>query len=115
MPYKDPEKQKAAQRAWYERNRATVIESSLLQRDRNRLWFEDQRNQPCVDCGGSYPPCCMDFHHRDPSQKKFAIGRGITQVGRKALEKEIAKCDLLCANCHRIRHSRFYDLERDKV
>jgi hypothetical protein len=60
---------------------------------------------PCTDCGNTFPPCAMDFHHRDPSTKKAAIARMVyTTAAIKVIDEEIAKCDLLCANCHRIRH-----------
>lgn len=45
----------------------------------------------------------FDFHHRDPSQKEYLI----TRSNFKNAEKEILKCDLLCANCHRIIHSTY--------
>jgi hypothetical protein len=109
MPYKDPKKQKAAQQKWYQENRLKVIEASLSQRDKNRLWLEDQRSNPCVDCGDKYPSCCMDFHHRDPLTKSFGISDGITRYARATIVAEIAKCDLVCSNCHRIRHNRFYN------
>jgi len=58
---------------------------------------------PCADCGVQYHSCAMDFHHRDPSKKEYHMGRAI---GRRAevVLKEIAKCDVLCSNCHRMRH-----------
>ena len=58
----------------------------------------------CLDCGGIFPDCCMDFDHRDPNEKSFGIGEGVAQ--HKSLEKlmiEADKCDLVCSNCHRIR------------
>jgi hypothetical protein len=61
------------------------------------------RDQPCADCGGRFPACCMEFDHIDPAGKMFTlpnlIGGGIT----KRFLDEIAKCQVLCANCHRIR------------
>ncbi len=57
----------------------------------------------CTDCKGVYPYPVFEFHHRDPSTKDFSWGkmklRSISQI-----EKELEKCDLLCANCHRLRH-----------
>lgn len=43
----------------------------------------------------------LDFHHRDPKEKSFDVARHSSR-SKKAVENEIAKCDLLCANCHRI-------------
>jgi hypothetical protein len=61
------------------------------------------KNKPCADCGGKFPTMCMDFDHVR-GRKEFAISsRWGTSLGR--LNKEIAKCDLVCANCHRIRTS----------
>ena len=45
----------------------------------------------------------IEFHHRDPSQKERAISDMMGWSWEK-IEKEIAKCDPLCANCHRILH-----------
>lgn len=63
-----------------------------------------KEENPCVDCGNSYPFYIMDFHHRDPSTKSFTIGD--TPRGKNLVLDEIAKCDVLCANCHRERDHR---------
>jgi hypothetical protein len=61
------------------------------------------KEQPCVDCGGRFPSYCMDFDHRDPTQKRI----GVSKVGTLSrLQDEILKCDLVCANCHRVRTYR---------
>jgi hypothetical protein len=58
----------------------------------------------CLDCKGVFPPVCYDFHHRDPSSKLFEIsGMRLIQWAEPELLEELAKCDLLCSNCHRIR------------
>jgi hypothetical protein len=58
----------------------------------------------CVRCGID-DPSVLDFHHRDPAEKKFSLGRIQNSVfDLEIVQKEIAKCDLLCANCHRILH-----------
>ena len=60
------------------------------------------KDKPCMDCGGTFPLVCMDFDHRDPSTKLFNVAQGIRK-SKEAILAEIAKCDLVCANCHRIR------------
>lgn len=60
------------------------------------------KDMPCADCGKKYPPCAMDFDHVRGT-KKISVSGGYVYVGMPALEKELAKCDLVCANCHRIR------------
>lgn len=103
VPYADPTQQKKAQQESYERNRERVAARSRAKRKANRKWLADQKQRPCVDCGGEFPPCAMDYHHRDPSQKIMPVGIALTKVGRQRVIEEIAKCDLLCSNCHRIR------------
>lgn len=57
--------------------------------------------QPCKDCGGTFPPECMDFDHvRGTKLFNLAEARCYSWT---AIREEVAKCDLVCANCHRIR------------
>src|SRR6266853_4808646 len=56
---------------------------------------------PCT-CGETNP-VVLDFHHRDPGAKMFTIGESAVYVPFAMLLKEVAKCDILCANCHRSR------------
>lgn len=42
----------------------------------------------------------LDFHHRDPRKKSFCVSH--TTKGEKKTLEEIQKCEVLCANCHRI-------------
>lgn len=45
----------------------------------------------------------FDFDHRDPSEKEFGVGaKGISRAYDKQLAESL-KCDLVCANCHRMR------------
>lgn len=55
----------------------------------------------CVDCGES-DPIVLQFDHLPEFEKKFNVGRAITGSTRswEAILEEIAKCDLVCANCH---------------
>ena len=64
---------------------------------------------PCADCNRNYPAVCMDFDHRPGENKMGQIAQmlNMTFTWRDILE-EMAKCDLVCANCHRIRtHARW--------
>jgi hypothetical protein len=49
---------------------------------------------------GYVPACCLDFHHLDRSAKQFNIGAALRGKGR--LAKEINRCTVLCAICHRL-------------
>lgn len=68
-----------------------------------RAVVERMKEAPCMDCGGTYPPICMDFDHR-PGEKKVAdVSKLRRSATVDAILAEIAKCDLVCSNCHRIR------------
>lgn len=80
-----------------------------LNRERSRRNYAKRKQRlraakqrPCMDCGVSYPPYVMDFDHRDPSQK-IEDASQMVNLSAERLEAEIAKCDLVCANCHRER------------
>lgn len=56
----------------------------------------------CMDCGYATHPAALQFDHRPGEVKLFNIGLSITR-GREALWAEIAKCDVVCSNCHAVR------------
>ena len=57
----------------------------------------------CQDCGLIEDPRIYDLHHLDPNTKDYKIGQ-ITTWSIERIRKEMKKCVLLCANCHRKRH-----------
>jgi formate-dependent nitrite reductase cytochrome c552 subunit len=61
------------------------------------------RDRPCADCGGRFPPCSMDFDHRIPPIKLSRVPALIGRAGDGRILAEVAKCDIVCANCHRAR------------
>lgn len=82
---------------------------------------DELKATPCMDCGGQYQSEAMDWDHRPEESKLYEIGAMVG--GRYAwelIQTEIAKCDLVCANCHRVRtkhrlnndESRFYPMPK---
>ena len=57
----------------------------------------------CIYCGET-ELVCLDFHHHDPKQKEFRLAE-YHRKGIKRILNEIAKCDVVCANCHRKLHA----------
>lgn len=55
-----------------------------------------------MDCGMRFHPWVMEFDHRGDVEKRFNISKG-HKTGWKALKAEMDKCDVVCANCHRLR------------
>lgn len=61
------------------------------------------RGGRCEDCGYGVTIAALEFHHRDSKTKEFGVGNFNGSWER--LVAEAAKCDLVCANCHRRRHN----------
>jgi hypothetical protein len=57
----------------------------------------------CTRCGFDHP-AALEFHHRDPAQKNFQISTKGWQKSWENVLAEVALCDVLCSNCHRIEH-----------
>jgi hypothetical protein len=70
---------------------------------RQAAMLDQIRDVACTDCGGRYPPCSMDFDHRDPETKSSRVPALIGRAGDDRILAEVAKCDIVCANCHRAR------------
>jgi hypothetical protein len=64
------------------------------------------RDVPCADCGGRFPKSALDFDHRDPQEKAFVVSRMLLRASSEKILGEVAKCDIVCANCHRMRTYR---------
>lgn len=62
---------------------------------------------PCVDCG-EQDLIVLDFDHLPEHEKHFEVSRAVTASTRswQSIEREIAKCEVVCANCHRRRTAR---------
>lgn len=71
---------------------------------RNQEIILAAKSSGCVRCGEA-DPVVLDFHHRDPATKLRDIS-SMRQTGEEqGLREEIAKCDVLCCNCHRKIHA----------
>jgi hypothetical protein len=89
---------------YYRDHRDEEIARVLVRQRATLELLRNLRRVPCADCGGTFPPYCMDFDHRDPAQKSFSLAAGKSLLkNRTTLLEEVAKCDVVCANCHRIR------------
>jgi hypothetical protein len=72
---------------------------AIQARDRTEVQEYKEAN-PCVDCGLYFHYSQMQFDHRPGEDKKREVSR---LTGRRTIWAEIAKCDLVCANCHALR------------
>ncbi len=68
-----------------------------------RLKALEYKGGKCVDCGYNECIAALEFHHLDPKQKEFTWQK-MRLKSEKIINKELDKCILVCANCHRKRH-----------
>jgi hypothetical protein len=73
-------------------------------------WVDSIKAESGCDRCGSRDPRVLEFHHRNPSAKEATVGDLIRWCRREEIRAEIAKCDVLCANCHRIKHWEEHNL-----
>lgn len=85
----------------YNKNKKSYSERAKAARKKFEKTLNELKNNPCKDCGFSYPYWIMQFDHLDPKTKTSNISRmrgRITNIDK--LLEEVAKCELVCANCH---------------
>jgi hypothetical protein len=97
------ERGRAYDRRYHAANRTQHLARMKDYREQIKVIVAEARAEPGMDCGGSFPPVCMEMHHRDPATKRFEVSNAGTPNLARA---ELAKCDVICANCHRIRHAK---------
>ena len=87
---------------FYSKNRIKCIKcNSKVQSRRkssNKQKLLDKHGRKCSKCGYNKCDSALQFHHTDPSQKKFKLSYSAPSVEK--LDLEAKKCILLCANCH---------------
>lgn len=75
-----------------------------------RLWIEELKAQEGCKVCGEADPACLDFHHPN-KDKVMSVGDALgRKFGKAKILKEIAKCVVLCSNCHRKLHRGRFNL-----
>jgi hypothetical protein len=108
MAYKNPEDQRAASKRHYEINKNHYLERNKRYRKELSAYVSEIKQEtPCADCNKNYPSYVMDFDHLDGKDKLGIVSYFCTTGRVGAMKKEISKCEVVCANCHRERtHAR---------
>ncbi len=104
----NPDKVRASRRRWYNKNTEHAKSHVNKRRREIRAWFQIykiEQHLKCNQCGEDHV-AALDFHHRDRKTKEGNITSLIDQRGfsKERILAELAKCDVLCANCHRKLH-----------
>ena len=82
----------------------TIVKATKKRRTQLQSKINEIKSSGCVDCGGSFHPVAMDFDHVRGTKKynvSAMVQRGMSE---DAILKEIEKCEVRCAPCHRTRH-----------
>ena len=104
MAYKNKEDQKTAARRSYEKHKAVVMARSAEKRRVMKEYVDELKaSTPCTDCNNKYPSYVMDFDHLPEFDKVDEVAHLVQRGSWQKLLDEIAKCDIVCSNCHRIR------------
>jgi hypothetical protein len=111
MPFKDKDQRVRYQqeygKGWYQAHKEGVIERRKKQQHEIKIWYAEYKKTLCCKICGESHPACLQFHHRDRAGKSFNIGDMARRpTSKKRLINEIAKCDVLCVNCHAKLHWR---------
>lgn len=87
----------------YQENRKKYLKkaSEWNKRERQR-WSKFKATLRCSICREDHP-ACIEFHHND-GRKEHNIANMVGRYKMSTILKEITKCDILCANCHRKTH-----------
>ena len=98
---------KVTENKTYYRLQCKKCTSKIRKKRRNEIknWFNDwKKTLHCKKCGND-DWRVLEFHHRNREEKEFAIGAVLNNgISKEKLMAEANKCDVLCANCHRITH-----------
>jgi hypothetical protein len=104
---KTAEEKRAYQRAHYHANKESWRAKRLRWEAKIRGQILASKDRPCTDCGGRWHPLIMEFDHLPGTVKLTDLGHARSRkLGWVTVQKEIAKCEVVCPTCHRIRTMR---------
>lgn len=115
MAYRDPSdpRNKAAKRKYYEGNKSAYMDRRRVLEDELRKILRAAKDKPCADCGVRYPYYVMQFDHL--GDKVCDVGLFVKRGNKAGMLAEIAKCEVVCANCHAERTHMRLELLRDSI
>jgi len=104
MPYKEKEKRLICRREWYANNKTSEKAHVKRRKGEIRIWFQKYKEfLKCSKCGENHP-AVIDFHHRI-GKKEYGVSKMVADgYSIDRIKKELEKCDVFCANCHRKVH-----------
>lgn len=94
------------------KNGTNIAYRQFIRATKRKLEFIDYKGGCCELCGYKKNIAALDFHHINSNEKEFNIdARVLANSNYEKLKKEVDKCMLLCANCHREIHNENSDID----
>ena len=88
----------------YQDNKARRSAHNQRRQQAFRSWYTSLKtDKPCADCGQIFHPAAMHWDHLPEFEKSGSLGELVRHGSRELVLNEIAKCELVCANCHAVR------------
>ena len=109
-PEEKSKRRKERARRYYLQKRGTIKYAVRMgvrrRRAEARKFIADfKASLSCIRCGYNEHPIALDFHHRENTGKIANISKLVLAgASLSRIKCELEKCDILCANCHRIFH-----------
>ena len=91
---------------WYWNNRERCLQKKKEWSKKRKLaikqyLYEYMSKHPCIACKEN-DPVVLEFHHKNKQEKEYTVANmAISSFNLERIKKEVAKCEVLCANCHR--------------
>ncbi len=97
-----PEARRLTNRRYYQKTKGTQNDKRKAWKAQFIAWFRSLKSEPCVDCGKTFHFAAMQFDHIG-TDKLGSVSEVARRFNKQAVLEEIAKCELVCANCHAVR------------
>jgi hypothetical protein len=109
MPFKTKEDKKKYHKEyhkkWYLENRDKQRKAQSDRKKELREWFQEYKSTLSCKCGEDHP-ATIDFHHSSGKKEHLVAHMANEGYSKERILAEIAKCTIMCANCHRKLHDK---------
>lgn len=91
----------------YYHNKKDILAKNRELKNQKQEWFKNYKKDiECENCGENHP-ATLSFHHRNPEEKEHCVSKmPANGYSIESIKQEMEKCDVLCRNCHAIKHKK---------
>ena|SRR3989338_3220546 len=99
----------------YASRREYIKRAVVKRRNKVRSMARELLGNKCAICGYNKYPDVLEFHHIDPKKKEFNLSLDKLTRSWARVRRQLKKCILLCANCHREYHAGVTQLPKETL